>query len=80
MARYVGESNLANDGSVTLVTPAYTMVDVAASLRIRSQMVRLQVQNLMNEVAYSGGYTDGTVRYLFPVATRTFMASVVYTF
>jgi hypothetical protein len=38
------------------------------------------VQNLFDSVAYASGYTDGADRYFFPVAARTFLATVALTF
>ena len=79
-ARHVGRAQLANDGNASLVTPAYTLVDVALEMPAGRHAVRLQLQNITDAVAYSGGYTDGTDRYFFPVATRTALATVVLRF
>ena len=78
--RHVGDSPLANDGNAALVTPAFTLLDGDLSLPIGRQRFRLQGQNLFNSAAYAAGYTDGTTRYLFPVATRTWLATVQVTF
>ena len=79
-ARHVGRSFLANDGNAATTTPPFTLVDVGASVPVGRVALRLQLQNLFDATAYASGYTDGTVRYLFPVATRTLLATVVLTF
>lgn len=80
VGRHVARSHLANDGNVALVTPAFTVADLGASLGIGRHAVRLQVQNLFDATAYASGYTDGTARYFFPVAARTLMATVAVRF
>lgn len=79
-ARHVGESHLANDGNATLVTPAFTLADLGIAWRAGRIAARAQVQNIFDGVAYASGYTDGAARYLFPVASRTFLATVAVTF
>ena len=79
-ARHVGRSFLANDGNAATITPAFTLVDAGASVPVGRVTLRLQAQNLFDATAYASGYTDGTTRYLFPVATRTLLATVVLTF
>jgi iron complex outermembrane receptor protein len=79
-ARHVGESQLANDGNATYVTPAFTIADFGASWRAGRLAVRAQVQNIFDAVAYASGYTDGVERYLFPVAARSVLATVALTF
>lgn len=78
--RHVGESQLANDGNAAFVTPAFTVADLGASFGLGRPTLRVQVQNLFDAVAYASGYTDGTERYFFPVATRTLLATVVVGF
>ena len=78
--RHLSRSQLANDGDRALVTPSYTLADLGVTLPIARHALRLQVQNLTNAIAYSGGYTDGTVRYYFPVATRSILATAVLRF
>ncbi len=75
-ARHVGESQLANDGNAALVTPAFTLADLGGAYTFRAATLRVQVQNLTDAVAYASGYTDGTARYLFPVATRSVLATL----
>ena len=40
----------------------------------------MQVQNIFDATAYASGYTDGTNRYFFPVATRTLLATMAVRF
>lgn len=75
-ARHVGESQLANDGNSALVTPAFTLADLGGSYAIGRHTLRVQVQNLLSSTAYASGYTDGSLRYFFPVATRTVLATL----
>lgn len=75
--RHVGQSQLANDGSETQVLPSATLADLRAAVRLGRFEVRGQMLNAFDANAYASGYTDGTSRYLFPVAARTFLATVV---
>jgi iron complex outermembrane receptor protein len=75
--RHVGRSHLANDGNAALTIPAYTLLDAGITLPLGAQAIRLQVQNLTDVTAYASGYTDGTVRYLFPIARRSLLAMLV---
>jgi iron complex outermembrane receptor protein len=74
--RHVGRSQLANDGNPALRLPAATIVDGLVSYRWRRVELRGQVFNLLSADAYANGYTDGTVRYLFPIADRTVLVTV----
>ncbi len=78
--RHVGDSPLANDGNDALVTPAFTLADLGAAWQQGNTTLRVQVQNLFDAVAYASGYTDGTDRYFFPVATRTVLATLALRF
>lgn len=78
--RYVGRAFLANDGNATLTIPAFTLVDVGAGIPVLGTMVRIQVQNLLDVTAYASGYTDGSTRYLFPVAGRTLFVTAILAF
>ncbi len=79
-ARHVCRSFLANDGNAATTTPAFTLVDAGVTVPVSRVALRIQLQNLFDATAYASGYTDGTVRNLFPVATRTLLATVVVTF
>ncbi len=79
-ARHVGESHLANDGNDALVTPAFTLTHLAGAYTFRAYTLRMTVENLLDAEAMASGYTDGAVRYFFPVAARTLMATVAVRF
>ena len=63
--RYVGQSQLANDGSATQVLPAATLADLRASVRAGRFEVRGQMLNVFDADAYASGYTDGTTAISF---------------
>ncbi len=79
-ARHVGRSYLRNDGDVGLALPAATLADAVAALSFGRHLLRLQMQNLFDTTAYGSGYSDGVTRYLFPVATRTVLATLTIAF
>lgn len=74
--RHVARMHLANDGNAALVTPACTMLDGSLSWETGPASVRLDVNNILNADAYAAGYTDGTSRFLFPIATRNVLVTV----
>jgi outer membrane receptor protein involved in Fe transport len=78
--RHVGQSQLANDGSATQVLPAATTADLRVAVRFGRFEVRGQMLNAFDADAYASGYTDGTARYLFPVAERMILGTVVIGF
>ena len=79
-ARHVGRSFLANDGDAATTTPPFTLMDAGASIPVGGMVLRIQAQNLLDATAYASGYTDGSTRYLLPVATRTLLATLVLSF
>lgn len=78
--RHVAPMQLANGGAPGLVVPAYTMLDGSMSWGSGPTSVRLDINNILNAGAYASGYTDGTDRYLFPIATRNVLVTVRRTF
>jgi len=74
--RHVGEMHLANDGNDALTVPASTLLDAAIRWERGAQMVRLEVNNVLDANAYASGYTDGTARYFFPVASRNIIVTL----
>jgi iron complex outermembrane receptor protein len=74
--RHVSRSQLANDGSPSLVIPAFTLFELGAAVGRGPCSARLQLQNVFSARAFASGYTDGTSRYLFPIASRTLLATV----
>ncbi|MCW5827422.1 MAG: TonB-dependent receptor [Gemmatimonadaceae bacterium] len=78
--RHVGESHLANDGNRALMLPGFTVADAGGALHLGASTLRVQVQNLLNADAYADGRTSGGQRFLFPIATRTLLATVAVRF
>ena len=74
--RYVDKAHLANDGNEALVTPAYALVDLGLRHTRGASEVRVELNNALNANAYAGGYTDGTARYFYPIATRNVLVSL----
>lgn len=79
-SRYVGKSQLANDGNATLVSPEYWMFDTGATMRTGRFETRAQLLNVADSKANAGGYTDGTARYFYPVAGRNVLVTVRMSF
>jgi iron complex outermembrane receptor protein len=79
-ARYVDRSHLANDGNDALVVPAWWMLNGTLAWHAGKTEIRAQVNNILNTNAYAGGYTDGTVRYFFPIATRNVLVTTRFSF
>jgi iron complex outermembrane receptor protein len=74
--RHVGEMHLANDGNDALTVPASTLVDAAIRWERGAQMLRLEVNNVLDANAFASGYTDGSSRYFYPIASRNVMVSL----
>lgn len=74
--RHVGEMHLANDGNDALTVPASTLVDAAIRWERGAQMLRLEVNNLLDANAFASGYTDGSSRYFYPIASRNVMVTL----
>ena len=78
--RYVDSSHLANDGNDALEVPAWWMFNGTLAWHTGKTEIRVQVNNILNTNAYAGGYTDGTVRYFFPIATRNVLVTTRFEF
>lgn len=78
--RYVDRSHLANDGNDALETPAWWMFNGTLAWRAGKAEIRAQVNNMLNTNAYAGGYSDGTERFFFPIATRNVLLTTRYEF
>jgi iron complex outermembrane receptor protein len=78
--RYVDRAHLANDGNGALVTPAFWMFDGTVAWQRGRTTLRLQVFNIFDANAYAGGYTDGTTRYFYPIASRNVLVSTRFSF
>jgi iron complex outermembrane receptor protein len=75
-ARYIDRMHLANDGNDKLVVPAATVLDASIRGGRGAWNWVLEINNLLDADAYTSGYTDGTDRYLMPLATRNVMLTV----
>lgn len=78
--RYVDGSHLANDGDTNLMVPASWLFNGTLSWHSGKTELRVQVNNVLNTNAYAAGYTDGTTRYYFPIATRNVLVTTRYAF
>lgn len=78
--RFVDRAQLANDGNRRLVTPSFWLFDGAVAWQSGRTELRLQLFNLFDANAYAGGYTDGTARYFFPMASRNVLVSTRFAF
>ena len=76
VGRYVDKAHLANDGNNALVTPAYTLVDLALRYTRGMSELRVELNNALDANAYGGGYADGTKRYFYPIATRNVLVTL----
>ena len=74
--RYVDRMHLANDGNAALVVPASTTFGASARATRGNWTALFEVNNLLDANAYSAGYTDGSARYLYPIAERNFGITV----
>ena len=74
--RYVDRAHLANDGNASLVAPAYSLVDLALHWSRAGREIRVELNNALDANAFAGGYTDGTARYFYPIATRNILVTL----
>ncbi len=74
--RHVAEMHLANDGNDALTVPASTLLDAALRWGRGAHMVRVEVNNVLDANAFASGYTDGSARYLYPIAARNVMITL----
>jgi iron complex outermembrane receptor protein len=74
--RHVAEMHLANDGNKSLVVPASNTLDMSLRADANNWSALLEVSNLLDADVYSSGYTDGSTRYLLPIATRNLILTV----
>jgi iron complex outermembrane receptor protein len=78
--RFVDRAHLANDGNTKLVTPSFWMFDGTLAWQMGRTELRLQLYNIFNANAYAGGYTDGSARYFYPIASRNVLVSTRFSF
>jgi iron complex outermembrane receptor protein len=78
--RFVDRAQLANDGNRRLVTPAFWMFDGTVAWQTGRTELRLQLYNIFDANAFAGGYTDGTARFFYPIASRNVLVSTRFSF
>jgi iron complex outermembrane receptor protein len=76
VARHVSRMHLANDGNETLVVDAASLLDMSVRTSRAGWSLLVEINNVLDADAYSAGYTDGTDRYLMPIATRNFIVTL----
>ncbi len=75
-ARAMSSSPLTNTGGRDAVLPAYVMADAALTWTRGATQLTVRVNNLLDRLAYGGGYASDGVNYVFPFATRHLMLDV----
>jgi iron complex outermembrane receptor protein len=78
--RYVDRGRLTNTGDAQLISPSHFLADGALAWRRGRAEVKVQLQNLLDADAYSGGYASGGVRYWYPVASRNVLVTTTWRF
>jgi iron complex outermembrane receptor protein len=72
-ARAVSASPLTNTGRSGGVLPGYLLADAAVQWARGATELGLRVNNVLDHIAFGGGYASGGVNYVFPYATRHVM-------
>jgi iron complex outermembrane receptor protein len=72
-AREMSASPLTNTGDRTAMLPGYVMADASATWAHGGSAVTVRVNNVLDRLAYGGGYASGGANYVFPFATRHVM-------
>jgi iron complex outermembrane receptor protein len=75
-AREVSKSPLTNTGDAAAMLPAYVLADAGLSWSGGATSVSARVNNVLDRLAYGGGYASGGTNYVFPFATRHLMLSI----
>jgi len=79
-ARELSASPLTNTGDRAAELPAYVLADAGVTWTRGASTVTLRVNNVLDRLAYGGGYASGGTNYVFPFATRHLMVDVRRTF
>ncbi len=79
-ARELSESPLTNTGNRAAVLPGYVLADAALSWAHGASAVTVRVNNVLDRIAFGGGYASGGANYVFPFATRHVMVDLRRTF
>jgi iron complex outermembrane receptor protein len=75
-ARELSDSPLTNTGNRAAVLPGYLLADAALSWARGASAVTVRVNNVLDRMAFGGGYASGGVNYVFPFATRHVMVDL----
>jgi iron complex outermembrane receptor protein len=75
-AREVSSSPLTNTGDADAVLPGYVLADAGLTWSRGASAVTARVNNVLDRLAFGGGYAGGGTNYLFPFATRHLMVNV----
>lgn len=75
-ARELSASPLTNTGDRTAMLPGYGMADASLTWARGGSAVTVRVNNVLDRLAYGGGYASGGANYVFPFATRHVMIDV----
>jgi hypothetical protein len=51
-------------------------VDLALHWSRAGREIRVELNNALDANAFAGGYTDGTARYFYPIATRNILVTL----
>jgi len=79
-ARELSASPLTNTGDRAAELPGYLLADAALSWTRHALAVTVRVNNVLDRLAYGGGYASGGANYVFPFATRHVMVDLRRTF
>jgi outer membrane receptor protein involved in Fe transport len=75
-ARQVSASPLTNTGDARAMLPAYALVDGGLSWRRGASSVAVRLNNVLDRLAFGGGYASEGTNYVFPFATRHLMLTL----
>ena len=75
-ARELSASPLTNTGDAAARLPGYALANAGLSWARGANAVTLQVNNVLDRLAFGGGYASGGTNYVFPFATRHLMVDV----
>jgi iron complex outermembrane recepter protein len=74
--RYASRAFLSNTGNAAFVAPAWYLLDGGVDASWGRYGLAVQVNNLLDRRAFSGGYTDGTTSYYYVQAERNIFATM----
>ncbi len=75
-AREVSSSRLTNTGEAAAVLPGYMLADAGLTWSRGASAVTVRVNNVLDRLAFGGGYAGDGTNYVFPFATRHVMVNV----